>query len=269
MTYPSFAALGDSFTEGLQDDLGPDGRHRGWADRTAAALARRQGSLQYANLAVRGRLLAQVLADQVPLAVRLRPALVTFHAGVNDLLRPAADVARVARGYRESVGRLRETGAEVVVFTVIAGSGGSGGTARRLAERFGAFNETVRTAAAEFGALVTELGGHAALRDRRLWHEDRLHLSAEGHARVSAAVLETLGERDPDLLGGPPGWWTGPLPAAVSRGRARELAADARWVRQYFLPWVGRRLRGVSSGDLVPAKHAGFVTLGVTGDGTG
>jgi lysophospholipase L1-like esterase len=33
-----YVALGDSFTEGL-DDLGPDGAYRGWADRLAEALA--------------------------------------------------------------------------------------------------------------------------------------------------------------------------------------------------------------------------------------
>jgi hypothetical protein len=28
-----------------------------------------------------------------------------------------------------------------------------------------------------------------------------------------------------------------------------DLAADLQWVREHLLPWVGRRLRGVSSGD--------------------
>jgi hypothetical protein len=36
----SFAALGDSFTEGLADP-GPDGTFRGWADRFAGHLADR------------------------------------------------------------------------------------------------------------------------------------------------------------------------------------------------------------------------------------
>ena len=69
----TFVALGDSFTEGLEDDLGPAGRHLGWADRVAAALATREGGLRYANLAVRGRLLDQVVAEQVPAALALRP----------------------------------------------------------------------------------------------------------------------------------------------------------------------------------------------------
>ena len=70
------SALGDSFTEGLMDEVGPDGRHRGWADRVAQALAERARAdgadgIEYANLAVRGRLVRQVVAEQVPAAVAL------------------------------------------------------------------------------------------------------------------------------------------------------------------------------------------------------
>lgn len=36
-TWSRFVAVGDSFTEGLEDP-GTDGRHRGWADRLAEQL---------------------------------------------------------------------------------------------------------------------------------------------------------------------------------------------------------------------------------------
>ena len=77
----TFVALGDSFTEGLEDDLGPDGRHLGWADRVAAALATHEGGLRYANLAVRGKLLDEVVDAQLPVALELGADLVSFHAG--------------------------------------------------------------------------------------------------------------------------------------------------------------------------------------------
>ncbi|MEI2643707.1 MAG: hypothetical protein V9G10_15700 [Candidatus Nanopelagicales bacterium] len=57
--------IGDSFTEGLCDVTRPDGEYLGWADRVAAALA----PVEYANLAVRGKLFDQILADQVPVAL--------------------------------------------------------------------------------------------------------------------------------------------------------------------------------------------------------
>ncbi|HEU4674825.1 MAG TPA: SGNH/GDSL hydrolase family protein [Motilibacteraceae bacterium] len=263
-------ALGDSFTEGLEDESGPDGRHRGWADRAAASLALATGGVRYANLAVRGRLLDQVVEEQLPVAVGLVadegvpgevPSLVTFHAGPNDVLRPRVDLPGVLHRYDDAVARLRGTGAEVLLFTVIARAGGTGRTADRLAARFARFNDQVRETARTRGCLLADVGAAPALQDRRLWHEDRLHLSPEGHARVAAAVLEALGVQDPDLLGGEPGWWRRPLAAAGPSRRSADLAADVRWVRRHFLPWVGRRLRGVSSGDGLSPKHPELVDV--------
>ncbi|MGN6334160.1 MAG: SGNH/GDSL hydrolase family protein [Motilibacteraceae bacterium] len=259
-------ALGDSFTEGLEDESGPDGRHRGWADRAATSLALATGGVRYANLAVRGRLLDQVVEEQVPMALRLVaqsqvPSLVTFHAGPNDVLRPRVDLPDVLRRYDDAVARLRASGAEVLLFTVIARAGGTGRTADRLAARFARFNDQVRATAQARGCRLADVGAAPALQDRRLWHEDRLHLSPEGHARVAAAVLEALGVQDAHLLGGEPCWWRRPLPAAGPSRRSADLAADVRWVRRHFLPWVGRRLRGVSSGDGLSPKHAELVDV--------
>jgi hypothetical protein len=53
---------------------------------------------------------------------------------------------------------------------------------------------------------------------------------------------------------GPPGWWRQEL-SPLRDGRAATLAADVRWVRRHLLPWVGRRLRGTSSGDDVVCKR--------------
>ena len=64
--YDSYVALGDSFTEGL-DDRWPDGSFRGWADLVAAELAARSPGFAYANLAVRGRRLGQI-REQLPAA---------------------------------------------------------------------------------------------------------------------------------------------------------------------------------------------------------
>ncbi len=260
----SFVALGDSFTEGLEDERGPDGRHRWRADRVAAALATSNGQVRYANLAIRGRLLDQVIAEQVPAAIALAPALISFHAGPNDVLRPRVDLPALLRRYEAAVESLRSTGAEVLLFTVIGRAGGTGRTADLLASRFGAFNDAAREVARRHNCLLVDMGATAALQDRRLWHEDRLHLAPAGHARVAAAALEVLGFSDPELLAGAVGWWREPLPAVTQRGlpgRAADLLADLRWARRYFLPWVGRRLRGVSSGDLMAAKQVELVDV--------
>jgi lysophospholipase L1-like esterase len=249
----TFVALGDSFTEGLEDELGPAGRHRGWADRVADALAARQGSLRYANLAIRGRLLDQVVTEQLPVALELAPDLVSFHAGPNDVLRPRADVPALLRRYDDAVRTLVDAGIRTVLFTVIERTG-QGRTADRLAGRFGIFNDGVRRAAAEHGAVLVDLAAVPVLSDRRLWHADRLHLAPEGHARVAAAVLDALGLERSD-------WWRDELPGSARATRAAALAADARWVRVHLAPWIGRRIRGVSSGDGIAAKHPALVEI--------
>jgi hypothetical protein len=45
-----------------------------------------------------------------------------------------------------------------------------------------------------------------------------------------------------------------PLPTGTGSWRAARLA-DARWTREHLVPWIGRRLRGVSSGDGRGAKR--------------
>lgn len=86
--------------------------------------------------------------------------------------------------------------------------------------------------------------------DRRLWHPDRLHANSEGHARIAAAAASALGLPGAGLE------WAEPLaPPAARSSRLAARAADARWAREHFAPWVLRRLRGVSSGDGRVAKR--------------
>lgn len=257
----SFLALGDSFTEGMEDELGPDGRHRGWADRVAVALAVERPGLVYGNLAIRGRLLDQVIAEQLPVALELRPDLVSFHAGPNDVLRPGMDLAGLAGRYDDAVAQLTAIGCTVLLFTAIERAGGTSRFADRLASRFGAFNTEVRVTAARHGAVLVDVGRERAFYDRRLWHEDRLHLAPSGHARVAVAVLEALGVTDPGRLGGAPGWWRQHLLAVGRPPRHRRVAADLRWVARYLAPWIARRLRGVSSGDGVTCKRPELTRL--------
>jgi lysophospholipase L1-like esterase len=247
MTGPprSYVALGDSFTEGL-DDPADDGTFRGWADRVAERLAARTEEFRYANLAVRGRKVPQIAAEQVPRAVSWQPDLVTFAGGTNDLLRRSCDVDAVGRLVGDSVRRLREAGAQVVV--VLNGDPSRRlPWASRLVPRIVALNDQVRRAAHEVDARVVELWGASVFDDPRLFSVDRLHLNAEGHRRIAEAVLEQLGLPVDD--------WRAPLPPSEPRRRVQARADDVRWIRSYVGPWVHRRVTGRSSGDGVEPKR--------------
>jgi lysophospholipase L1-like esterase len=243
--YSSLVAVGDSFTEGL-DDPDPSGGFRGWADRLAAHLATANGSLTYANLAVRGRLLRQVVADQVPRAIELRPDLVTFSAGGNDLLRPRTDPDVLAVVMDDAIRRLRATGADVLVFTSFDTRDVP--VLRRVRGKMATFNLHVRSIADRHDCRLLDLWSMRLLLDPRAWAVDRLHLSTEGHRRVALAACEALGVPAT-------GDWREPWPAAPAVGWLDSRRSDLQWARTYFLPWIQRRLQGRSSGDEVTAKR--------------
>ena len=114
-----YIAIGDSFTEGMSDpDPVTTGAYVGWADRLAtslADLAEADGrDFGYANLAIRGRLLADITQRQLPEALDLEPDLVSIVGGGNDILRPRADIDSLAVQLEEAVMRIRATGADVL-----------------------------------------------------------------------------------------------------------------------------------------------------------
>ena len=79
--FQRYVALGDSTTEGLEDPYEDGSGYRGWADRLAEALAAANPELTYANLAIRGRKVPQIRAEQLEPALALRPDLASIVGG--------------------------------------------------------------------------------------------------------------------------------------------------------------------------------------------
>jgi lysophospholipase L1-like esterase len=228
---------------------------RGWADRVAEALAGRTEEFGYANLAIRGRKLPQIVAEQLEPAVALRPDLVTLYGGGNDILRPKVDVDRLMADYDTAVRRLTSTGARVVLFTGF--DLGFAPVFRHLRGRVAVYNELVREIADDHGASLVDFWRMRELRDPRFWDVDRMHLSTRGHTRMAQAVLAVLDGR--------------PLPTAdfahtPSPRSAARRSEDWQWAREHLGPWVKRRVQGTSSGDGLSPKHPALVRLAAPGD---
>jgi len=260
----SFVAIGDSFTEGL-NDVASGGGFRGWADRLAGLLAAEYPGLRYANLAVRGRLLREIVAGQVPAAAAMSPGLVSLGGGGNDLLRPGADPDTLAELFDAGVARLQAAGSRVLVFT--ACDTATFPVFRLLRGRIAAYDMNLRAIADSRGCYLVDLWSMPFLRQASAWSADRLHLTALSHQRVALRCCEVLGVpvtedwRAPLPELGHAAGQGGPAPGPVNAGaltRAAWLAArraDARWARRYLAPWVSRRLHGASSGDGLSAKR--------------
>ncbi|MFH9982364.1 SGNH/GDSL hydrolase family protein [Streptomyces sp. NPDC017179] len=244
-TYTSLVAVGDSFTEGMSDRL-PDGSYRGWADLLAARMAARAPGFRYANLAVRGKLIGQIVDEQVEAAAAMRADVVTLVGGLNDTLRPKCDMGRVTGLLTEAVERLAPSCERLVL---MHSPGRRGPVLERFRPRMEELFACVDELAARHGALVVDLYGAPSLADPRLWDVDRLHLAPEGHRRVAEAVWQTLGHEPEDTE------WRTPMAATARPGWLNRRVEDARFARQHLLPWIGRRLTGRSSGDGRPAKR--------------
>jgi lysophospholipase L1-like esterase len=253
MAFHRYVALGDSFTEGVgdPDPARPNGL-RGWADRVAEVLAAQSGGdFGYANLAIRGRKLPAILAEQLEPALALQPDLVTIHGGGNDVLRPRVDLDALAAAYDEGVGRLVGSGARVVVFTIA--DPGINPVFRMIRGRTAVFNEWVREIADRHGATLVDMWRMRGWKVSEVMDEDRLHLNPVGHQAIAIAVLDALAA-DHALT-------PLPFPAPVAQTARERRAANMAWARQHAVPWVHRRLTGRSSGDGVEPKRPALAPI--------
>ncbi|MFN3707558.1 SGNH/GDSL hydrolase family protein [Microcella sp.] len=242
----TYAAIGDSFTEGMGDELA-DGTPRGWADLVAIGLAHAAGEpIGYANLAIRGRLLGPILGEQLQPAIDLGPELLTLNGGGNDIMRPRISVAATADRLVSAAERASAVGIRVVL---VSGANPTrhiplGPVFQRRGDELAvAVRDRIAASRASIGFV--DNWSEPELTELRYWSIDRLHLNSLGHARVAANVLAALEVPVPEPGGRADGADELPL----------ERPRTAEYWREYVLPWIGRRLTGRSSGDGRTAKR--------------
>ena len=244
-----FVAIGDSFTEGVGDEL-PDGSVRGWADLVAAGWADSSGNaVEYANYAIRGKLIWPIVREQLEPALALKPTHLSFNGGGNDMLRPRTSIPQIADAFSQVLRRCDEEGVTLILLS------GANPTAQlplggMIQRRGDEMSKAVVDRVAGRDDVVRALNWpDRELSHPSFWSEDRLHMNARGHHRVAARVLDALGERGPDE------WWSLPeLPATERMGRNE-------YFREHLGPWVKRRLTRRSSGDGRPPKYADWLTV--------
>jgi lysophospholipase L1-like esterase len=252
--FRSYAAIGDSFAEGVGDEL-PDGTTRGWTDLVAQGLAAASAHpVTYANLAIRGKLLGPLLDEQLELAIALRPELLSISGGNNDVIRPHVSLSANTDRIEAAVDRAAADGAHVV-FVSVANMTKFLPFGRLIERRGDQFARGVEAWAAKENVTVVDNWFDPDLYDARFWAPDKLHLNALGHRRVAVKVLTALG-------------------VAVPRSHEEEIPLSAlpsraaHW-REHVWPWIGRRLRGTSSGDGRLPKRATLTTVDAGPSGWG
>lgn len=248
-----YVAIGDSFSEGVGDET-PDGLVRGWADLVAQGWA--DGSdddVDYANLAIRGKLAWPIVDEQLEAALALNPTHLSFNGGGNDMLRPRTSLSHIADAFSQVLRRCDEQGVQLIVLS------GANPSAQlplgRVVQRRGdLLSIAVMKRIADRPDVIRALNWpDRELSTPRYWSDDRLHMNARGHHRVAARVLTALGI-EPQAA-----WWSLPeRPDAAHLGRSA-------YYRQHLGPWVRRRLTGTSSGDGREPKHPEWARISRSG----
>jgi lysophospholipase L1-like esterase len=239
--YTRYVAIGDSQTEGLWDGNDVVG-FLGFADRLAALIDSLYPGLQYANLAIRGKLVADVLTEQIPRALAMRPDLITVCVGMNDVIQPGNSFGRALTNLEYMHATLADSGATVVT-TTFPNVAQFLPLGRLVSGRLARINDAIRTAAQRYDFRLVDLYDAPSMRDLDTWDVDRVHASTKGHMLFAAAAAEAL-----NLPGSNHDWAeSGGGPTRLPFGS--RTYGKLRWMQEKFTPWVWRRLRGKSSAD--------------------
>lgn len=234
---PAFAALGDSLTVGIGDQL-PDGRWRGWAGLLAESL----DGVRLLNFARCGARAQDVVTEQLDAAVAARPHVASVIVGMNDTLRGNFDLDQVAINVGRAVGTLHRSGA--IVLTARLPEPGRllripEVVARPLARRVNAVNAVVDDIASAEGTVHLDLATHPDAYASGNWGVDRLHPSERGHRLIARLYAERLGLTGVAVTR---------LPRLEAANPAPSRWAQAGWLATEGMAWLARR-----SHDLLPA----------------
>ncbi len=239
--FSRYVAVGDSQTEGLWDGDDTIGVI-GFADRLAAMLDSLYPGLMYANLAVRGRRVIDVLDDQLPRALAMDPDLITVCIGMNDVTRPGRAFTRALADLDEVYRRLAESGATVVT-TLFPDVAKMLPVGRLIGARIQQINDITARASGRYGFGLVDLYRAPSMSEAPTWSHDRMHASTRGHILFAEAAAEAL------RLPGSNHDWARPTEGLAQANKWERTYAQAQWTHGLLIPWVWRHLRGRSSGD--------------------
>ncbi|MBK8139079.1 MAG: SGNH/GDSL hydrolase family protein [Chloroflexi bacterium] len=203
MAWQHYVAIGDSLTAGTGDPV-PGIEHLSWSDRLAAALGQLHPGFEYHNLAVRGKTTGDMLAEQLPAALGLRPDLVSILAGGNDVRSPSW----TPEHYRANLIRLVEPfmAFDTTLFLVAMIDNwaslptGIRERQRPLYDRIAQVNQVVREVARDYGLLLVDLERVEALHGMEMISADFVHANSFGYIRIAAEVARQLAAQTGALI---------------------------------------------------------------------
>ena len=235
-SHPTFVVLGDSAAYGTGDEI-KAGQFRGWAGFLADAF---QEGCDYFNYSRPGAKSNEVLAIQLPKALRQNPDICAVIVGGNDLLRNNFDPVLLYNNLRSCCQQLLAMGSEIIMVELHDPNQllKLPKLMRQvLSRRVNAVNAVYRKVALEFEIVTVKTRAINNVHDRKNWHIDRMHPGPQGHFMLARNIADQLRKRG----------WAISMPYQLTithRTRSEKIT----WLLRNATPWFFKR-----SFDLLPA----------------
>jgi lysophospholipase L1-like esterase len=235
-SHPTFVVLGDSAAYGTGDEI-KAGQFRGWAGFLADAF---QEGCDYFNFSRPGAKSNEVVATQLPKALRQNPDICAVIVGGNDLLRNDFDPVLLYNNLRSCCQQLLAMGSEIIMVELHDPNQllKLPKLMRQvLSRRVNAVNAVYRKVALEFEIVTVKTRAINNVHDRKNWHIDRMHPGPQGHFMLARNIADQLRKRG----------WAISMPYQLTlthRSRSEKIT----WLLRNGTPWFFKR-----SFDLLPA----------------
>lgn len=235
-SHPTFVVLGDSAAYGTGDEI-KAGQFRGWAGFLADAF---QEGCDYFNYSRPGAKSNEVVATQLPKALRQNPDICAVIVGGNDLLRNNFDPVLLYNNLRSCCQQLLAMGSEIIMVELHDPNQllKLPKLMRQvLSRRVNAVNAVYRKVALEFEIVTVKTRAINNVHDRKNWHIDRMHPGPVGHFMLARNIADQLRKRG----------WAISMPYQLTlthRSRSEKIT----WLLRNGTPWFFKR-----SFDLLPA----------------
>ncbi|WP_339208425.1 SGNH/GDSL hydrolase family protein [Paenibacillus sp. FSL K6-3182] len=183
-----FVAIGDSFTEGIGDEV-EETPLKSWVHHFAEL---HEPALKYTNLAKRGLITKEIRLKQLEEALALEPDLVSLIAGANDILKGRWNFNEYKSEMELMVDALSKSGAAVIIgnlpdFTARLPLPDE--KKRVIKEQLLQANEVVRSLSSEYKLMLIDFWNHPMAEDNTFWSKDLIHPNSIGYKKIGEIIF--------------------------------------------------------------------------------
>ncbi len=189
-----FVAIGDSFTEGIGDEV--EGIVlKSWVDHFVQLCV---NDIEYANFAKRGLVTKEIRSQQLEKALTFKPDLVSLIAGANDVLKGRWNLQTYKNDMEFMIDKLSKTGADIMIanlpdFTVrLPLASEKTSNKEQLLEA----NEVILSLSREYKLHHVDFWNHHVVNENTLWSKDFIHPNSKGYVKVAELIFNSLPVHD-------------------------------------------------------------------------